>query len=136
MVDHIELGARGEDEAVSMLLSKGYKIVARNWRYKHFEIDIIAEDNVSVVFVEVKTRSQTYGGREPYQAVNYMKQKNLLRAINAYIKLKKITKQPRFDIISLLIVDNFVVSAEHFEDVLTPFDMARKPLSFHWGRRK
>lgn len=50
------VGARGEDEAVRFLCGQGMQIIARNWRSKFGEIDIIARDGDEVVFVEVKTR--------------------------------------------------------------------------------
>ena len=52
-----EKGYTGEDIAVNFLISKGYKVLERNWRYRRNEIDIIAWHGSTLVFVEVKTRS-------------------------------------------------------------------------------
>ena len=56
MCDHIYTGRRGEDLAAMYLLTKHYNILHRNWRSGHKEIDIIAKDAGTLVFVEVKSR--------------------------------------------------------------------------------
>lgn len=58
MATHNELGRLGEDEALFYLTLKGYHLLDRNWRFEHYEIDIVAEWHGEIVFVEVKTRSQ------------------------------------------------------------------------------
>ena len=58
----INLGNKGEDLAAEMLAEKGYVIISANWRDKHKEIDIIAMDDDTLVFVEVKTRSENFWG--------------------------------------------------------------------------
>ena len=62
MIPHIEKGKSGEELAVAYLIQKNYKVIYSNWRFSHYEIDIISEkDNVSQ-FLEVKTRySNTFG---------------------------------------------------------------------------
>jgi len=78
------LGISGESHAVNYLQKKGYMIRARNERTKFGEIDIIAERNHKIVFIEVKTRSSLEKGK-PYESVTYGKQKRLLRAAQYYI---------------------------------------------------
>lgn len=135
MDEHILVGTRGEDLAAKIMADKGYRIVARNWRYSHLEIDLIAENDDEIVFVEVKTRTQLFGGKEPYEAVNNDKQRKLMRAINAYIQINNETKIPRFDIIGIYITAGKVEKVEHLENVYTPLNIREKPNSFHWGRR-
>ena len=53
MADHNELGRKGEEAAVKYLVSKGHRIVAQNWRFHGYEVDIISEDGAYIVFVEV-----------------------------------------------------------------------------------
>ncbi len=77
MADHNNNGIRGEEIAIRYLESISYKILEKNWRFRHKEIDLIAMDKKQLVIVEVKFRSDTYGG-EPYLAVNNRKQKNLI----------------------------------------------------------
>ena len=56
MAQHNDLGRWGEDFAVRMLEAKGYRIIERDWKDAHRDIDIIALDNDCLVFIEVKTR--------------------------------------------------------------------------------
>ena len=82
------LGKYGEDAAAEFLKKKKYKIVERNFRNKFGEIDIIAEYKKDIIFIEVKTRlSKEYG--EPYEAVNYYKQRKLVNTAKAYLYSKK-----------------------------------------------
>ncbi|GAA3671524.1 YraN family protein [Nonomuraea antimicrobica] len=58
----LDLGKRGEEVAVTYLETQGMKVIDRNWRCRHGEIDIIAEDGPTLVVVEVKTRSSRSHG--------------------------------------------------------------------------
>ena len=95
------LGKYGEDAATEFLKKKKYKIVERNFRNKFGEIDIIAEYKKDIIFIEVKTRlSKEYG--EPYEAVNYYKQRKLINTAKAYLYSKKMfDTNVRFDIIEV-----------------------------------
>ena len=94
-------GLAGEDMATSLLLQKGYRILERNWRCGHLEVDIIAENDDYLVIVEVKTRkSTTFGTPEIF--VDIQKQRHLIRAAMCYAKFKNVTKEIRFDIISVI----------------------------------
>jgi putative endonuclease len=94
-------GLAGEDMAVNLLLQKGYKIIERNWRCGHLEVDIIAENEGYLVIVEVKTRKNAIFG-SPEVFVDKQKQRHLIRAAMYYAKFKHITKEIRFDIISVI----------------------------------
>jgi putative endonuclease len=112
-------GAKGEDEAVDILVKKGYKILERNWVSGKLEIDIIATTGKYVVFVEVKTRhSNTYA--EPWEAVNKKKQQHILRAAHYYIRKMTVQMEPRFDIISIISFPNKELHVDHFEDAFWP----------------
>ena len=94
-------GLYGEDLATNLLLQKGYKSLERNWRCGHLEVDVIAENDDYLVIVEVKTRkSATFGTPEMF--VDIQKQRHLIRAAMYYARFKKITKEIRFDIISVI----------------------------------
>lgn len=67
-----ELGRRGEQLAAGYLKQRGYRIIARNWRCAHGEIDIVAERGGDVAVVEVKTRSSTVFGH-PFDAITPIK---------------------------------------------------------------
>ena len=71
-----ELGARGEELAVRYLKNRGYRILERNYRIKLGEIDIIARDRNTLVFVEVKARSSNRFGH-PKSAITPQKQRKI-----------------------------------------------------------
>lgn len=105
MAEHNQLGTRGEDLAVNYLVEKGYIILERNWRYgrsKH-ELDIICRtaDGATVVFVEVKTRTQGTG-MTPEAAMNRQKIGSLRIAANWYVQMFKVTEQLRFDLVTVI----------------------------------
>lgn len=121
MAEHNDLGKWGEDEASLFLERKGYVILERDWKMGKRDLDIIAltDDQRTLVVVEVKTRkNEDY--QEPEEAVNCAKMKNLAVAANAYIKLKNIMQEVRFDIISVVgnppRADNII----HIKDAFNP----------------
>jgi len=118
MAEHNELGQQGELMAQTFLKDKGYTILHVNWRIRRLEIDIIAMDGETLVFVEVKTRRTLFFG-EPENAVNYKKQRSLIRAANAYVLKYSIENDARFDIISIIIERNSTV-INHFPDAFYP----------------
>ena len=101
MSEHNNVGREGEDVAASYLMQKGYRIVARNWHYGPKEIDIVARDGETMVFVEVKTRS-TLAFELPQEAVTKKKMKNLVEAADAYMLQYNIELEGRFDIVGVL----------------------------------
>jgi putative endonuclease len=94
-------GGEGETKAVEHLRSLGYEILERNWRHSNQEIDIIAKDKSFLVIAEVKTRSSNVFG-EPEVFVNKEKQRNLIKAANAYLEKKSLMLESRFDILSVM----------------------------------
>lgn len=118
---HLTLGRRGEDLAVTYLKQIGHKILARNWRHKRAEIDIISEMEEIVIFVEVKTRSSTLFGY-PEAKVTERKRQLMQQAALAYMTQNNSLLEWRFDIIAIVLVDNqpFI---EHFKDAFCPFDL-------------
>ncbi|MDZ4824506.1 MAG: YraN family protein [Flavobacteriales bacterium] len=96
-----EKGKQGEMIAVTYLLARGYDIKETRWKFLGREIDIIAETEKNIVFVEVKFRyTDSYG--EPWEAVNNVKRKRIVEAADAYIRQMDSDKVPRFDIVSIL----------------------------------
>ncbi len=95
------LGVRGEAAAARFLKRRGYKIVARGDRLKPGEIDLVAVDRQTVVFVEVKTRESAEAG-QPAEAVDAAKQRRLTRAAVAYLKRHGLLECPaRFDVVAV-----------------------------------
>jgi putative endonuclease len=96
------LGQRGETAAARYLKRLGYKIVGRSAQLRIGEIDIIAVDGRTVVFVEVKTRDSGVAG-EPHEAVDLEKQKRLTRLALVYLKRHGLLEtSARFDVVSIL----------------------------------
>lgn len=84
-------GDRGESIACDYLTHNGYEILSRNFRSKFGEIDIVAKNNNTIYFVEVKTRSNLKKGM-PYEAVNYRKQRQLHKAATYFLLTNNYTK--------------------------------------------
>lgn len=102
MISSREKGNFGETAAVNYLIGNGYKILGRNYRSRYGEIDIIAEDNGYTVFVEVKARKNFNMGL-PCEAVNYHKQRQIVRMALMYIASKKLSECPlRFDVVEVV----------------------------------
>ena len=99
-----ELGRRGEDAAARFLERRGYDIVARNWTCFAGEADIVARDRQAVVFVEVKTRSNTEKGL-PSEAVDAGKRRRYERIAALFLQGFDVVDVPvRFDVVSIVVV--------------------------------
>ena len=118
MVSTKELGDIGESLACDMLRNKGYKVLRRNYIFNKSEIDIIAEHNDKLVFVEVKTRISSYL-TDPSLLVSIGKQKHIIRAADQYVKDYYPEKEWRFDIV-VVITNSEYTSIEHIEDAFYP----------------
>jgi putative endonuclease len=114
MAEHLETGKIGEDKAAAFLEEKGYQIVARNHRHKHTEIDLIARKGKMLIFVEVKTRTNTSYGM-PEAAVDYTKAKLIMRAAEHYIFDTNWQYDVRFDVISV-VINGSAIKINQFED--------------------
>lgn len=101
MATHNELGTKGESMAVKYLVSKNYTILETNWRWQKAEVDIIAQLNQILVFIEVKTRSSS-NFLKPEEAVTDKKQSMLIEAAEAYCEAKQLDLELRFDIIAII----------------------------------
>lgn len=119
MAYHNELGKIGEQIAVNHLMRRGYIILERNFVFDKAEIDIIAENEKSIVIVEVKTRNSAYFG-DPQDFVSKSKIKLLVKAAHEYIIQNTLEKEIRFDIISV-IKNKQIESVEHFKDAFYHF---------------
>ncbi|MEW6067790.1 MAG: YraN family protein [Nitrospirota bacterium] len=109
------LGDKGEDFAVKFLKEKGYKIIRRNYRSTIGEIDIIAKDGDTIVFIEVKTRTNISFGY-PFEAINTKKRQKLKNLALLYLKQQKEEFSVRFDIVSIFCADNGKNKVEHIKD--------------------
>ena len=100
MALHNQLGKEAEQMAVNYLIENGYEILHCNWRYSHYEIDIVALKNDLPHFVEVKTRSSKQFG-EPEESVNKKKIRFLLQAADEFLFKNPQYKNFRIDILSI-----------------------------------
>jgi putative endonuclease len=96
-----ELGAIGEGIVARFLKKRGYRIRERNYRVRLGEIDIIAEQGADLVFIEVKTRSDTIFG-SPLESVTISKQRQLSKVALEYISKHNCHNRPaRFDVVGV-----------------------------------
>ena len=116
MAAHNELGSWGEDMAAAFLRDKGYVIIRRDWRSGHRDIDIIARDGGTLVFVEVKTRRNRVF-MEPEEAVDYHKLRNLSLAMNHYVKAYRIDSPVRLDIVTVVGDPDEMPDIQHLKDI-------------------
>lgn len=100
MAKHNLLGVRGEEAAARFLMFRDYSILEQNWRVGHLEVDIIAQKRGLLIFVEVKTLADT-NVILPEEHVDEKKREHLIKAAEAYLKIKNLDQQVRFDIISV-----------------------------------
>lgn len=100
------IGNKGEEVACQYLKKQGYKILERNYRIRGGEVDIVARDSETLVFIEVKTRwSHEYG--LPAESMTSWKIKALLKTAKFYIqKINWGNKEYRLDFVGIDFADN------------------------------
>ena len=95
-------GIAGEDVAAAWYLSQGYEVVARNWRCRQGELDLIVRQGATVVFCEVKNRATTRFGT-PAEAVTYDKRQRIRHLAARWIEDSRFRPaQIRFDVAAIL----------------------------------
>lgn len=142
--EHLALGRKGEETAAIHLVRKGWTVLSRNWRpegpARGLELDIVARDGDTLVFVEVKTRSASVApgikGAVPadtppvagpqaalsvpaHTALTRQKQTRLVKAASRYLTARDAWRLPcRFDLICIEYGSRGAPSLEHFTDVI------------------
>lgn len=109
-----ELGIHGERVAEEHLVGLGYRILDRNWRWSRGELDLVAEQDAEIVFVEVKARrSQTFGS--PEEAITRAKREKLIQSAYAYLGRARRQDSPwRIDVVAIdMERDGTVIRLEH-----------------------
>ena len=114
-MDKRQIGFQAEEEAAHYLRANGYDIRARNWRWKRNEIDIIAEKDDELVFIEVKFRKNEAFGY-PEEFVSGDQEERIHLAAEVYCDQNNWTGKIRFDIIAIL-QSAYPYHLEHLEDV-------------------
>jgi len=109
-------GNKGEDMAEDYLKARGYTILNRNWRFKHWEVDIIASKGKFLHFIEVKTRSSSAYGK-PEDSISKSKMDNLLNAAEEYQYLNPQWKFIQFDVLAITLAYDQPAEFYMIEDV-------------------
>lgn len=119
--DNLTLGARGEAIAAAYLKGQKFTIIERNFRCTCGEVDIIARDGKSVVFIEVKAR-RTLSFGPPQLAVTPFKQRQISKAALTWLAKNRLQEtNARFDVIAILLREHEVPAIEHIRNA---FDLA------------
>jgi putative endonuclease len=113
---HLDIGRIGEDAAVLRYLELGYRVVARNWRCRLGEIDVVLLGPGVLVFCEVKSRRGSAFGR-PFEAVHPRKQRKLRVLAEAFMAGTSVgVEQVRFDVASVTVDGGGRATVHVFED--------------------
>jgi putative endonuclease len=105
-------GIKGEEEAARFLTRCGYAILEKNVRTRVGEIDLVAKEGKTLVFVEVKTRREIENAPPPQVGVHTRKQNRLGKLAQSYLRSKRLREQPcRFDVVAVVVNDEGGVKA-------------------------
>jgi putative endonuclease len=116
MARHNEIGKQGEALAAAYLTAKGFTILHCNWRYSHYEIDIIALKENKLHFIEVKSRTSTSFGL-PEDGVTKKKFQRLLQAADEFLFQHPEYRHVQYDILSITTGNNTAPAYFMIEDV-------------------
>lgn len=109
-------GSKGEQMAAVYLEQNGFSIIERNWRFRHWEVDIIASKNDRLHFFEVKTRTSGKYGK-PEESMSYNKMKALKNAAEEYQYQNPQWKYLQFDVLAISLYKDEPVEYFYIEDV-------------------
>ena len=109
------LGPWGEEAAAAYLRKKGFRIEAMNYRTRLGEIDIIAQNDRYLAFVEVKTRSAD-GLSHPFEAITPSKRAKVIKTAQYYLINHETNLQPRFDAAAVFTENGALVKIEYLEN--------------------
>lgn len=113
-----EWGALAESIAADWLTAHGYSIRERNWRVgNHYEVDIIAQQGTTIIFVEVKARSGHH--EDPVEAIDRKKRSKMITSADIYLKRLDHLYFYRFDIITIT-GNHSDYTIEHYPDAFLP----------------
>ena len=119
---HLKLGRRGEEAAARLLLAKGYTLLARNWRVRAGELDIVARDGATLVFVEVKTLRRIGLYRPGDNLSPRQMRRNFRAALRYYRVIGKPALPGRFDLVEVIAGRWGIRSIRHRHDYLPPLE--------------
>jgi len=113
------VGEQGERTAAQFLVEKGFRILQRNYRCRTGEIDLVAEDRGTLVFVEVKTRVED-SEMLPEAALTHTKKKRICRAAREFMKVNRLVDRLyRVDLVGIEYRDNGTCRIHHWQNVVS-----------------
>ena len=118
MAQHNQLGKAGEKEAMEFLIKQGLTIRETNWRMEKLEIDIIAQNDMVLHIVEVKTRSND-ANFDPMRAITNAKRQHMVNSANGYIRYYQLQCEIQYDVI-ILIGNEGNFKLEYYPDLFVP----------------
>ncbi len=100
--ERLDLGRRGEDLALAWLQGLGYRLQARNYRFRGGELDLVMFDGPVLVFVEVRSRTSLQHGT-PLETIDYRKRRQIEKTAGFYLAREKISPDTpcRFDAVAI-----------------------------------
>lgn len=113
------VGLEGEDAAAEYLQARGHKVLFRNWRCGHLEIDIVTDTENALHFVEVKSASGPVAVCLS-DRITPAKIRNMTRAAKSFVRIYAVTKEVRFDLVSVSFGRGGSPIIEHVEDAFLP----------------
>lgn len=116
---NIERGVQGEQAAAEYLLEHGFRILHRNWRSGHYELDIVAVKDDTLHIVEVKCRKRD-SLTAPEEGLTPAKQRSLLRAAAGYTALYRIDGEIQIDLIAVEIAENSACEIRYIPNAVIP----------------
>lgn len=119
MSESYKRGISGERMAVDYLTSKGYRILAQNFRYLKGEVDILAQKESCLVAIEVKTRSTADFGA-PEEFLKPAQIQRIIKTVDYFVTSKNLEVEVRFDIISIVLTTK-KPELEHIENAFYHF---------------
>lgn len=115
---NLETGRRGEDVAAEWLERRGFRVLARNWRNRHKEVDLVVESERAVHIVEVKTLTPPLLAA-PADRVDAAKRSRLIAAARRFIVENHIDREIQFDIVSV-VFDGDETRVEYIPEAFYP----------------
>lgn len=115
--DKIKLGKLGERLAWIYLIGRGYKILEKNYRTRWGEIDLVGQKRSTIIFFEVKTRTnQNFGW--PEEAVTEAKVDKIIATGLSYLQQHRLNLNWQIDVISIIIDKQYLVQIKHFANIV------------------
>lgn len=119
-MDRVKTGKAGQEYAEKCLREKGYKLILRNWRSKLGEIDLIAKEMDTVVFIEVKALVRFSPAFQPEDHLTFWKEQKLKKLALAYLNYKNLGNVSyRIDLVAIDLDRNLaLLDVRHYENII------------------